>query len=370
MTKPPQIPFFNYPDVFVTEEEDLVSIFCDVGRRGAFILQNEVSDFERSIANYVGVKYALGVANATDGLILGLRAAGLQPGDEVIFSSHTFVATAAAIHFVGATPIPVECGSDHLIDPLAVKRAVTLRTKAILPTQLNGRTCKMDILQNIADQHGLLIIEDAAQGLGSLYKGKPTGSFGAVAAISFYPAKNLGCFGDGGIVLTNDERLYGTMKLLRDHGRDPRGEVLLWGMNSRLDNLQAAILSYKFKKYEMIVTRRREVAVLYHEYLSNLKQLVLPPPPNIDPNHFDVFQNYEIEAERRDALKANLAEHGIGTLIQWSGKPVHQFLALGFNQKLPYTDWLFERLLMLPMNLSITDEQVKYVADTIRNFYS
>jgi len=365
-----QIPFFNYPYVFRSHGEEFIAIIQDVGRRGAFIMQRDLRDFERHIAEYTGAKYALGVSNATDGLHIALRSAGIGPGDEVIFCSHTMVATAAAIHFAGATPVPVECGADHLMDLELAQEAVTSRTKAIVPTQLNGRTCDMDTLQAIADRHGLLIIEDAAQALGSRFKGKMAGTFGLASAISFYPAKTLGCLGDGGVVLTDDAEIYEKLKLYRDHGRDEEtGEVVMWGLNTRLDNLQAAILDYKLKDYANEIGRRREIAALYQERLGDVKELLLPPAPDSDPDHFDIYQNYEIEAERRDELRAYLKEHGVGTLIQWGGKAVHQFEKLGFNIELPFTEKMFTRCLMLPMNRSLSNEDVQYVCQVIRDFY-
>ncbi len=364
------VPFFNYPYVFTSQEEAFVSIIRDVGRRGAFIMQKDLTDFEQHLAAYAGAKRALGVANCTDGLSIALRAAGVGPGDEVIFCSHTMVATAAAIHFAGASPVPVECGVDHLIDPASVESAVTPRTRAIMPTQLNGRTCDMGALQAIADKHNLLVVEDAAQALGSRYKGKAAGTFGAAGVISFYPAKNLGCLGDGGAVLTDDDAVYETMRLLRDHGRNEQGDVVMWGLNSRLDNLQAALLDYKLARYDEEVNRRREIAALYQKRLGDVRQLFLPPAPDSDPDHFDIFQNYEIEAERRDDLRAYLKEHGIGTLIQWGGKAVHQFEKLGFSVRLPYTERMLTRYLMLPLNRSLADEDILYVCDVIRRFYA
>lgn len=363
------VPFFNYPAVFMSLEAEFLAIFQDVGRRGAFIMQQDLRDFEQHLAEYTGARYAIGVANATDGLHIALRAAGIGPGDEVIFCSHTMLATAAAIHFAGGTPVPVECGPDHMIDPASVAAAVTPHTKAIMPTQLNGRTCDMDALQVIADRHGLVIVEDAAQGLGSKFKGRQAGTFGIASAISFYPAKNLGCLGDGGAVLTNDAAVYHKMLMLHDHGRDEDGEVGMWGMNSRLDNLQAAILDYKLARYGEEVSHRRAVAAQYRRLLGDLKELLLPPGPNDDPDHFDVYQNYEIEAERRDELKVYLKEQGIGTLIQWGGKAVHQFEKLGFKVSLPHVEKMFTRCLMLPMNRSISNEDVSYVCEKVREFY-
>jgi dTDP-4-amino-4,6-dideoxygalactose transaminase len=363
------IPFFDYPHLFASEEKELVAIFRDVGRRGAFILQEDCTRFERNLGGFTKSRYALGVANATDGLLIALRASGIRPGEEVIFSSHTMVATAAAIHFAGATPVPVECGPDHLIDPSAVEAAVTSRTRAILPTQLNGRTADMNALGAIAQKHGLFVVEDAAQALGSRFRGQCAGTFGSAAAISFFPAKVLGCLGDGGAILTQDEDVADRMIQLRDHGRRADGEIVSWGLNSRLDNLQAAILDYRLRSYSQAIERRRSLARIYQERLGVLEELALPPGPDQDLDHFDVFQNYELEAQGRDALRAYLKERGIGTLIQWGGKAVHQWHALGFKASLPYTDALFERLLMLPMNLSLTDDDIHQVCDAIETFY-
>jgi dTDP-4-amino-4,6-dideoxygalactose transaminase len=364
-----QVPFFDYAHQYASERIELLRIIDHVAARGAFIMQAELFDFEKQLASYVGVKHALGVGNATDALIIACRAAGVGPGDEVILSSHTMIATAVGVHFSGGTPVPVDCGSDHLIDPDAVRRAITSRTRAILPTQLNGRTCDMDSLEAIAGEHGLAIIEDAAQALGSQFKGRSAGAFGIASAISFYPAKVLGCLGDGGAILTSDDTMYERMAQLRDFGRDGRGNIVSWGFNTRLDNLQAAILGMRLTKHGDVIDRRRAIAAKYHRRLSDLKDLVLPPCPDADSKHFDIYQNYEIEAENRDLLKAYLAENGIGTLVQWGGQAIHQLRSLGFTQTLPYTDHLFSRMLMLPLNMSISDEKVEYVCSTVRRFY-
>jgi dTDP-4-amino-4,6-dideoxygalactose transaminase len=364
-----EVPFFAYPKVYQSARQQFLRVFDDVGGRGAFILQHDLCDFERNLAGFLGARYALGVGNATDGLHFALRAAGIGPGDEVILSSHTMIATAAAVHFAGATPVPVEVGADHLLDAAAVQAAISPRTRAILPTQLNGRTCDMDALQAIVERYGVLLVEDAAQALGSRFKGRCAGTFGCAAAISFYPAKVLGCFGDGGALVTSDAVIFERSLQLRDHGRNSGGEIVSWGLNSRLDNLQAAILDLQLRDYVHVMTRRRALATLYQSGLSGVEELCLPPAPDSDPDHFDIYQNYEIEAEKRDELKQYLKDHGIGTLIQWGGQAVHQLKALGFTQHLPHTDWLFTRLLMLPMNMSLSDDDVNYVCDNIRAFY-
>ncbi len=366
------IPFFDYPHLFSSEERELTAIFRDVGLRGAFILQEDLVGFERNLAAYVGVKYALGVSNATDGLLLALRAAGIGPGDEVIFCSHTMVATAGAIHFAGATPVPVECGKDHLIDPDAVERAVTPRTSAILPTHLNGRTANMKVLDDIAKCHDLVIIEDAAQALGSRFQERAAGTFGAAGVFSFFPAKTLGCLGDGGAVVTNDDEIYESLVQLRDHGRGPDGEIVSWGLNSRLDNLQAAILDFRLGSYERTVERRRALAGIYQDRLHAIAQVKLQPGPGHrehDPDHFDIFQNYEIEAEHRDELRAFLNMNHIGNTLPWGGKAVHQWPRLGFKTHLPFTERVFERVLLLPLNLSLTEDDVHHISNTIQDFY-
>jgi len=363
------IPFFNYRGAFSAREEEFIEIIRDVLRRGAFIQQRDLAEFEDALARYLGVSHAIGVGNATDGLIFCFRAAGIGPGDEVIFPSHTMVASPAAVAHVGGIPVAVDCGADHLIDPDAIEAAITERTRAIMPVQLNGRTADMDRIEAIAAKHNLIIIEDAAQALGSKFKGRYAGTFGVAAAFSFYPAKILGCFGDGGAVVTNNAEIARKISLLRDHGRNENGEVEFWGFNSRLDNLQAAILHAQFRDYDEIIDRRRSIARLYDSLLSDLAELVLPPGPEQGGDHFDVFQNYEIEADRRDELRSYLSDKGIGTIMQWGGTPVHQFKGLGFTVSLPRTERFFERCVMLPMNMMVTDEEVRYIAASVRGFY-
>ncbi len=365
------VPFFNYPYLFKSREEDFVNIFREVGHRGAYILQRDLKEFEDNLAKFAGTKYAVGLANGTDAIWLALMAAGIGKGDEVIFASHTYIATAASIHFVGAIPVPADCRKDHMIDPESIKKLITPRTKAILPTQLNGRCCDMEEIMKIAKEHNLIVLEDAAQGLGAKHKGKGVGTFDKGGTISFYPAKNLGSFGDAGGFVTNDKEMFEKVMLLRDHGRNDDGVFVMWGFNSRLDNLQAAFLNYKLSYYEDEIIRRREIAGIYQSKLGHIKELLLPPSPDDDADYFDVYQNYEIEAERRDELKNFLKENGVGTLIQWGGQPVHSITSLGFTGKgLPYTEEMFTKCLMIPMNTALTNEDVDYVCDQIIKFYN
>jgi dTDP-4-amino-4,6-dideoxygalactose transaminase len=363
------IPFFNYPALFKQDEDGLTAVVLDVLRRGAYIMQRDLDEFEHALADYLGVRHAIGVADGTMAINFGLRAAGIGAGDEVIVPSHTFVATAAAVAHTGAKPVLVDCGPDHLIDAESVRGALSARTRAIVPVQLNGRTANMDSLTPIAASHNLVIVEDSCQALGSKFKGHFAGTFGLSGAFSFYPSKTLGCFGDGGAVVTNDDRAADVIRAFRDHGRGADGQVERFGFNARLDNVQAAILGHRLKSYDAAVTRRRAIARLYRQRLGELGELQLPPGPDNDPDHFDIFQNYEIEAERRDALREHLTAAGIGTILQWGGKCIHQFPALGLERNLPYTERMTTRFLMLPLNLSVSDDDVNYICDRILEFY-
>lgn len=364
------IPFFDYPRLYRDDAALVRPAMDDVLERGAYILQRDVEDFEHRLGEFVGARHVIGVANGTDALLLALRGAGIGPGDEVIVPSHTYVASVAAIHFVGATPVLVECGDDHLIDPDDVTRAVSSRTRAIMPVQLNGRVADMDRLEDFAAAHDLLIIEDAAQGVGARLGGRAAGTFGIAGTYSFYPAKILGCFGDGGAVVTNDDDVAASVRLLRDHGRDEDGRVITWGFNSRLDNLQAAVLNAKLSRIDDMIQQRRKVAAVYCEMLADVAAIELPPAPDDAGPHYDAFQNFEIEAEDRDGLRSHLRRRGIGSLIQWGGTPVHQMSGLGIEAVLPRTDRLFERCVMLPMNQFLTEQDAKTVGDAVREHYS
>ncbi len=364
------VPFFEYPRLWTDDRDDFLSIIDEVSSTGGFILQQAVFDFEKELADYAGTSFSVGVGNATDGMEIFLEAIGIEQGDEIIISSHTMLATASAIKVAGGIPIPVDIkNNDNLISISAIEEAITENTVGIMPTQLNGRICDMDPILAIAEKKGLFIVEDAAQALGSRYKGKHAGTFGLASDISFFPAKVLGCLGDAGGVLVNDKDLYHKIYQIHDHGRDIDGEVKRWGRNSRLDNIQAAILSHKLKTYENVIKRRRFVANIYQERLGDLNELELPAAPETDGNNFDTFQNYELQADNRDKLQKFLKENGIGTLVQWGGMAIHQFKNLGFTQSCPNTDNFFQRCIMLPMNVFITDDDVHYVCDKVIDFY-
>ena len=334
-----------------------------------------MDEFEEGLAEFLGIKHVIALSDGTNAMHLGLRACGVGPGDEVILPSHGFIAAAQAIHFAGAVPVPVEMSEvDWLIDPASVETAITERTVGIMPVHLNGRVCDMDRLQELAEKHGLAIFEDAAQAVGARYKGKAAASFGKWGTFSFYPSKTLGCFGDAGALATNDDDVAMRVRTMRNHGAgsDKRipTDIDIWGTNSRLDNLQAAILVYKLGYYSDAIARRREIAQRYHGAFCDLSQLRLPPPPAEGGDHFDIFQNYELRVDAvRDDLQAHLGGVGIGTIVQWGGRGIHEFRGLGFQQKLPRTETFFSESILLPMNHILTDQQVDHVISSTLSYF-
>jgi dTDP-4-amino-4,6-dideoxygalactose transaminase len=365
-----KVRFVDYPAQFRSMEGEIMETIRAVLSRGDLMLRQQLRDFERNLADFVGTRYAIGTSNCTDALHLALRAAGVGAGDEVITVSHTFVATVAAVIHAGATPVLVDIGDDHNMNVEFVEAAITPRTKVILPVHLNGRVCDMGRLMAVADRYGLLVIEDSAQALGASFAGKNGGAFGLAGCFSFYPAKLLGAFGDAGAVVTNSDELAEKVRLLRDHGRTLDGDVAGWSFNCRLDNLQAAVLDVKLKRLAEWIARRRELAQLYDKLLSGVGALRLPPPPVADGPYFDTFQNYEVEARDRERLVSQLRKNGVEILIPWGGKGVHQFKSLGLTHfRLPRTEELFREALMLPLHTELNHAQVEYVAGVIREFF-
>ncbi len=365
-----RVRYIDDPASYQKMRDEILGVVDHTLSQGDVMLRHQLSDFEANFASFVGTRYAVGVNNCTDALHLSLRAAGIGPGDEVITVSHTMVATAAAIHHAGATPVLVDIGEDHNMDAGTIESAITHRTKAIMPVHLNGRVCDMGRIMPIAEANGLLVIEDAAQALGASFDCENAGSFGLAGCFSFYPAKLLGAFGDGGAVVTDSEEIAEKIKLLRNHGRMPDGDVSGWSFNSRLDNLHAAILDVKLKHLPSWTRRRRDIADIYSSGLASLPQLRLPPPPVHEGPFHDVFQNYEIEAENREGLVTHLTGAGVETMISWGGRGVHQFTALGLTlHRLPRTERMFERVLMLPMHPELDDSDVEYVVQSVREFY-
>lgn len=364
------VPFYDYSRLYEFDYPVYASALNDVLRRSDFILREDLVTFENNLAEYLTIPHICGVANGTDAIWLGLLAVGVTTGDEVILPSHTYVATADAVKFVGATPVLVDCGEDHLVDPAAISDAISAKTKAIIPVNLNGRACKLDEIQLIAKKYNLKVVEDNAQGLGAKLDGRSTGSYGDCGTLSFFPAKILGAIGDGGAVTTTSHDIAERIIRLRNHGRNPEGEVETWGLNSRLDNLQAAILNAKIPLLEASIVRRRQIATQYTEGLKDLDAIVLPPKPEAGGRHYDSYQNFEIEASRRDELREYLKQKGIGTILPWAGKAVHQFNLPGIKvMDVSRTDRIFKDVLLLPLNQYLSEAEVGEVIIQVRNFY-
>jgi dTDP-4-amino-4,6-dideoxygalactose transaminase len=366
-----KIPFFDYVQLHNTDYPVYASALESVIKRADFILREDLENFEKNLANFTGSKYCVGVGNGTDAIWLGLIAAGVKRGDEVILPTHTYVATADAVWAVGATPVLVDIGDDHLISPQAVEDAITQKTTAIIPVNLNGRAAPLDEILLIAEKNKLKVIEDNAQGLGAMLNGKMAGTFGVLGTLSFFPAKILGCLGDGGGIITDSEEIYRKIRSLRSHGRNDENLVVEWGYNSRLDNLQAAVLNAKMSILNQNIEQRRKIADKYFELLADCSEIVLPQAVSGDKDHFDSYQNYEIEARNRDSLRDFLMEKGVGTLIQWGGKGVHEFKLPGIIERdLTNAKRIISCMLMLPMNQYMTFQQVEYIAKCIKEFYS
>jgi dTDP-4-amino-4,6-dideoxygalactose transaminase len=363
-----KVSFVGYKKQYQNLKAEIDAAMQDVLLRGDLIMRKDNDEFEKRLAEFVGTKYAIGLNSGTDALFLALLALGIKKGDEVITVSHTFVASIAVIAQIGATPVLVEVADDFEMDVNKIEEAITEKTKAIIPVHYNGRMADMDKIMEIAKKHNLYVIEDAAQGLGSSLNGKRAGSIGNVGCFSFYPAKILGCFGDGGGLTTNDEKIIEKIKLLRDHGQKTKTEMVCFGWNSRLDNLQAAVLNIKLNYLESWLMRRREIAKMYNEGLKNIEQIKLPPAPD-NGTRFDVFQNYVLRAEKRDELYNFLKENGVETLVK---DPVanHMQSGLGLSHlDLPFSVQLAKEVISLPMYPELANEEVDYVIEKVKEFY-
>ena len=367
-----KISFVNYKEEFKKIGEEVLREIKRVLSNGDLILRGDVEKFEKDFADYVGTRYAVGVNSCTDALIISLKAVGIKAGDEVITVSHTFWASIEAIIHCGAVPVLVDVGNDYLINTLKIEEKITSKTKAILPVHLNGRVCDMDRIMEIAKKYNLKVIEDAAQAVGATFRGKMAGSFGNAGCFSFYPSKILGCYGDGGVITTDNPYIKKIAWLLRSHGQGINTKdypILYVGWTSRLHNIQATILNIKMKYLTGWIKKRKEIAERYDEELRDIKQIKLPPEPNEFNN--DSYQNYVIRAEKRDDLFKFLSENGIETLIK---DPVPNHLQPAFTYfygipNLPLSEQLCEEVISLPIHPDLTQEQTEYIIKIIKDFY-
>lgn len=350
-----------------SEIADEVRLGLDrVFERAAFVGGPEVTAFEEAYASFVGAGHCVGVGNGTDALELAMRAVGVRPGGEVIVPANTFIATAEAASRIGALPVPVDVDeSQLLIDPAAVERAITPRTQAIVPVHLFGQSAFVDQLLPLAEAAGVPVIEDAAQSQGAQRNGRGSGSLGAVAATSFYPGKNLGAAGDAGAVTTSDPEIARTVRLLAAHGSETKYVHEVVGMNSRLDTVQAVVLSAKLARLEKWNELRRQAADRYQVLLDGIRGVRLPESA---PGNLDVWHLYVVRVRDRDRVLAALLEAGIGTGIHYPF-PVHltaAYASLGFDEgSFPVAERAAGEILSLPMFPHLSPEQQEYVAEVL-----
>ncbi len=335
---------------------------------GYFILGPEVKRFEEAFGKYIGSKHAIGVANGLEALQISLMALDIGPGDEVITTSLSAVATALAIRAVGATPVFADIDEYFHLDPAAIERKITSRTKAIIPVHLYGQPTDMKKILAIAKKHKLQVIEDCAQAHGAAYEGKKVGSFGCLGCFSFYPTKNLGGFGDGGAIVTDDAILAEKCRMIRNYGQKTRYEHEMYGINSRLDELQAAILSEKLKYLDIDNARRKEIAGIYRTKIGSIEEVTLPKTRAGTEHAYHLFV---IEIERRDELQKYLKEKGVDALIHYP-IPIHKQKCFSEYDKvkLPTTESKVGRILSLPIHPYLTDAEVEFVCAEIESFFS
>jgi len=363
-----KVPFVDLQTQYQSLAKDVLEGVDQVCRRAAFILGEEVTEFEGKFAAFCGTRHAIGVASGSDALLWGLRALDIGPGDEVITAANSYIASALAVTFAGAQPVLVDCLEDtYTIDPAAVEKAITPRTKAIIPVHLYGQAADMDAILGIAKRHGLKVVEDVAQAHGALYKGRPCGSFGDVGCFSFYPGKNLGAYGDGGAIVTNDPALDQKVRMLRNYGQPRKYHHDTLGWNSRLDTVQAAVLLKKLERLPAWNESRRRHAGRYRELLGDLP-VVLPVER---PHNRHVYHLFVIRMANRDGLIEFQAKRGVSCQIHYP-IPIHQQKAYaGLDLRgldLSVTERLAPEIVTLPMYPELTEEQIRYVADGVREF--
>ncbi len=362
------IPFIDLKSEYVEIDAEINQAVQKTLESGRFILGEEVKQFEKEFADYLGVKYCVGVGNGLDALHLILRALNICEGDEVIVPANTYIATLLAISYAGAKPVLVEPEENtYNINPKLIKDAITKRTKAIMPVHLYGLSSDMDPINEIAERHGLFVIEDAAQAHGAEYKGEKCGSLGTAAGFSFYPTKNLGAYGDGGAVVTNDEEIADKVRLLRNYGSRKKYYNEIRGFNSRLDEIQAAILRVKLTHLDEWNAKRKNNAERYVENLNGLK-VVLPFEPK---GYKHIYHQFVIRCRERDNLQEYLKESGIGTLIHYPVPP-HMSQAYADMQlpidAYPITKQLANSVLSLPIGPHLRMEDIDVVCQTIKAF--
>ena len=363
-----RIPFLNFQPMNNDVREEIYKSFERVFESKWYILGQEVEAFEKEFANYCGVKHCIGVANGLEALFLILVAYGIKEGDEVIVPSNTYIATALAVSYAGARPVFVEPKIEtYNIDPDLIEEKITARTRAIIPVHLYGQPADMDPIIELAKKYNLKIIEDSAQAHGALYKNQKTGNLGDAAGFSFYPGKNLGAYGDGGCVTTNDDELAFKVKTLRNYGSQKKYHNIFKGYNSRLDELQAAFLRVKLKYLDKWNAERKKIASYYLENIRNPK--IILPRVIEDVEH--VWHLFVVRTENRDKFQQYLSEHGIETLIHYPIpmhlQPAYKDLNLAKGD-LPIAEKISEEVISLPIWPGMSEKELAHIVETINKW--
>ena len=364
-----QVPLLDLKAQYAAIKDEVTQAISNVCENQAFALGPAVAEFEENIAAFCDSKYAIGVSSGTDALLVSLMAWQIKTGDEVITTPFTFFASAGSIVRLGAKPVFVDVDpGSYNIDPSAIEQKITERTRAIVPVHLFGQVAQMKAITEIAQRHSLAVIEDAAQAIGASQDGIKSGNFGDCGCFSFYPTKNLGGFGDGGLVTTNREELAKKIKIFRDHGQNPRYFYGVIGGNFRLDGIQGAVLTVKLKYLHEWNEKRRQNAALYDSIFADSPVRV----PKIDANNVSIYHQYTVTAPERDKLQKFLTENNIGSAVFYP-KPLHLqdcFSDLGYKPgDLPIAERLCNEVLSLPVYPELTSDQVEYVANTVLKFY-
>ena len=364
------IPFLSFEQTNADFRQEALATFEQFFDSQWYILGQSVRDFEVAYANFNQTKHAIGVGNGLDALIIALRALGVSKGDEVIMPSNTFIATALAASAVGAKVIFVEPDiQTYNIDPEKLDRAITPFTKIIMPVHLYGQACDMENIQKVADRYRLAIVEDNAQAHGATFNGQLTGTFGAINGTSFYPGKNLGALGDAGAITTNSDKLNEIARTIRNYGSQKKYFNEVKGMNSRLDELQAAMLNLKLKHLNKWTKQRQDIAALYNKHLEEVGDLILP---YVLPNATSVYHLFVVRTKYRDELQKHLNKLDIQTLIHYPVPPHLQEAYSELNYKkgdFPIAEEIAETCLSLPIFPGLTESQVEQVADAIKSFF-
>lgn len=365
-----KIPYLDLLKINNSYSEELRSAFNQTMDSGWFVLGKNVDSFEKEYAEYSQTEYSLGVANGLDALIISLKALNIGEGDEVIVPSNTYIASWLAISYVGAIPIPVEPRIEtYNLNPELIELKITTKTKAIMVVNLYGQAAELEEICHIAKKNNLFVIEDNAQSQGATYKNQITGSWGDINGTSFYPGKNLGAIGDGGAITTSNIDLYNFCKVFRNYGSQVKYFNEIKGINSRLDELQAAFLRKKLPDLDRISNIRNELAKIYDLGLKNVGDLVLP---KIASHATSVYHIYLIRTKRRDELMNYLAQHGVGTVIHYPIPPHLQeaYKELNYTKgDFPIAEEIAETCLSLPLHQEMTEEALNYVIDKIKSFY-